>query len=102
MAESELSLTAKTKKAKPYFIWNADLSEADVRSILAGERGELEQAQMMAHIMQNARFGDIWGYIRPTDIVKHWALVYRMLWPQESKELWIWALRMWGHDVQRP
>jgi hypothetical protein len=91
--------TATKIKARPYFIWNVDLSEEDVRAILAGERGELEQAQMMAHIMQNARFADIWLYVRPMDIVAHWPLVHRMLWPQESKELWVWALRMWGHDV---
>ncbi len=97
-----LEPTANKEMARPYFIWNADLSEADVRAILAGERGELEQAQMMAHLMQNARFGDIWDYIRPADIMKHWTLVYRMLWPQESKELWVWALRMWGHHVQHP
>lgn len=102
MAENALERATPKDKARPYFIWNADLSEEDVRVILAGARGELEQAQMIAHIMQNARFGDIWLYLRPLDIVKHWALVSRMLWPQESKELWMWALQMWGHHVSRP
>ena len=89
------------KKARPYFIWNADLAEVDVRAILDGQRGELEQAQMIAHIMQNARFDDIWRYVSLADIVKRWPLIYRMLWPQETQELWIWALRVWGYHVQR-
>ena len=88
-----------TQRKRPYFIWNADLSEEDVRAILAGQRGDLEQIQMIAHIMQNARFEDIWKYVRVSDIVDNWPLVGRMLWPKESKELWAWALRVWGHNV---
>jgi hypothetical protein len=86
--------------ARPYFIWNADLSDADVRAILVGARGELEQAQMIAHIMQHARFEDVWKYVAVVDIVQHWPLIQRMLWPRESRELWQWALRVWGHHVQ--
>ncbi len=85
---------------RPYFIWNADLSEGDVRAILAGRRGDLERIQMIAHVMQNARFEDIWKYVNLDDIVENWSLVRRMLWPQESKELWAWALQMWGRYVQ--
>mgnify|MGYP001588758668 CR=1 FL=1 len=101
MAET-LDSTVSEKKARPYFIWDADLTEADVRAILAEQRGELEQVQMIAHIMQNARFEDVWRYVTVADIVKHWPLVYKMLWPQESKELWGWALRVWGYNVQHP
>ncbi|MEK7808870.1 MAG: hypothetical protein AAB571_07350 [Chloroflexota bacterium] len=84
---------------RPYFIWNADLSDSDVRAIVAGKRGDLEKIQMIAHIMQNARFDDVWKYIRLDDIVSNWDLVKRMLWPKESKELWQWALQMWGRRV---
>jgi len=84
---------------RPYFIWNADLSDGDVRAILAGQRGDLEKIQMIAHIMQNARFDDVWKYIRLDDIVSNWDLVKRMLWPKESKDLWMWALQTWGRRV---
>jgi hypothetical protein len=60
--------------ARPYFIWNADLSDADVRAILVGARGELEQAQMIAHIMQHARFEDVWKYVAVVDIVQDLAV----------------------------
>ncbi len=87
---------------RPYFIWNADFSEEDVRAIIAGQKGDLERAQMIAHIMQNARFEDIWKYLKLKNIVQNWPLVKRMLWPQESRELWAWALQVWGHNVQYP
>ncbi len=88
-----------TQVKRPYFIWNADLTEEDVRGILAGQRGDLERVQMIAHIMQNARFEDIWKYVKLTDIVDNWQLVARMLWPRESRDLWTWALQVWGHNV---
>ncbi len=91
---------AVTRRTRPYYIWNADLTEQDVRAILAGQRGDLERVQMIAHIMQNARFEDIWKYVRLSDIVENWPLISRMLWPKESKELWAWALRVWDQDVQ--
>ena len=94
--------TPPSKINRPYFIWNTDLTEKEVQAILAGQRGELEQVQMIAQIMQNARFEDIWKYLKLADIVNHWSLVKRMLWPMESKELWAWALRTWGYNVQYP
>ncbi len=90
---------AERAAKRPYFIWNADISEEGVRGILAGQRGELERVQMIAHIMQNARFEDIWKYLRVRDIVDDWPLIARMLWPKESKELWAWALQVWGYHV---
>lgn len=57
---------------------------------------------MIAHIMQNARFEDVWQYVKLDDIVSNWLLVKRMLWPQESRELWAWALHVWGRNVQYP
>ncbi|MBI3244209.1 MAG: hypothetical protein HYZ49_18155 [Chloroflexi bacterium] len=100
MADNVSDPTAKLKKAKPYFIWNADLSDGDVQAILTGQKGELEKAQMIAHIMQNARFEDIWKYLKVADIVSNWPLIKRMLWPRESGELWAWALQVWGWDVK--
>lgn len=88
-----------TPSATPPFIWNAALSEDEVRAVLAGDRGPLEQVQMMAHILQHARFDDIWRYVRVAEVVEHWPLIRRMLWPAEARDLWTWALRTWGYDV---
>ena len=44
-----------------------------------------KKIQMIAHIMQNARFDDVWKYIRLDDIVSNWDLVKRMLWLKSQK-----------------
>jgi hypothetical protein len=60
----------ETVKQRPYFIWNADLSEEDVRQILA-EGSVYSRTQMMGTILQYARFGDIWKYLSVRDVQKH-------------------------------
>jgi len=47
---------------RPYFIWDYDLTEADVRAILAGD-DELQKAWMTARLLESARYEDIWKYI---------------------------------------
>ena len=89
---------APMDRQRPYFIWNADLTEQDVRRILAGD-DEYERERMIGHIVRNARFDDIWKYITIQDIVDNWRIVRGFLWPPSLRELWTWALRVWGYDV---
>ncbi len=83
---------------RPYFIWNADLTEADVRRILAGD-DEFARARMIGHIVRNARFEDVWKYVTLKDIVENWHIVRGFLWPPSLREIWAWALHTWGYDV---
>jgi hypothetical protein len=83
---------------RPYFIWNADLTEQDVRDILAGD-DDYERQRMIGHIVRNARFEDIWHYITIQDILDNWRIVRGFLWPPSLRELWTWALHVWGYDV---
>jgi hypothetical protein len=83
---------------RPYFIWNADLTEEDVRRILASD-DEYERTRMIGHIVRNARFDDVWKYVTVQDIVDNWRIVRGFLWPPSLRELWTWALQVWGYDV---
>jgi hypothetical protein len=85
-------------RQRPYFVWNADLTEQDVRQILAGD-DQHERARMIGHIVRNARFEDVWKYITVQDAVDNWRVVRGFLWPPDLCELWTWALQVWGYDV---
>jgi hypothetical protein len=50
------------KKKRPYFLWDYDLSEDDVRAILRGPN-ETEKIWMMSRILESAKYGDIWKYV---------------------------------------
>ena len=45
-------------KQRPYFIWDYDLTEEDVRAILRGDN-EYEKVQMMVRILERCRWEDI-------------------------------------------
>ena len=49
------------KSNRPYFLWDYDLSEDDVRRILAGDN-ETEKIWMMSRILTSARLDDIWRF----------------------------------------
>ena len=52
---------------KPYFLWDYDLTEKQVRKILAG-KNETEKIWMMSRILESARYDDIWHYVSLTQV----------------------------------
>lgn len=50
---------AKSKSNRPYWLWDYDLTEADVRRILRGKNLS-EKRWLMGRILTSARFNDIW------------------------------------------
>ncbi|MDP1722153.1 MAG: hypothetical protein Q8L37_03010 [Candidatus Gottesmanbacteria bacterium] len=52
-----------TDKAKrPYFLWDYDLTDQQVREILRGDN-ETEKIWMMSRIIESARYQDVWNYM---------------------------------------
>ena len=85
-----------TKSSKrPYFLWDYDLTDQQVREILAGDN-KTERRWMMARILTNARYEDVWSYIRLSDLAREYPYL-RMR--REVKEAWSHALTVWGYHV---
>jgi hypothetical protein len=78
---------------RPYFFWDYDLTESDVKQILR-EGEPLEKAWVIVRILEYAKWKDIWDYLTPADIRQHFDLL-RFRRPQD-KELWSYALNRWG------
>ncbi|HEY4689734.1 MAG TPA: hypothetical protein VIK33_10510 [Anaerolineae bacterium] len=82
------------EKQRPYFIWNADLGEDDVRRILA-EGSAYSRVQLMGTILQYARYKDIWKYVRIQDVQRwFWQIPWRSA---EIRDYWKWALTLWEY-----
>lgn len=45
-------------RQRPYFIWDYDLTEADIRAILRGDDEE-QKAWLVARLLESARYEDI-------------------------------------------
>lgn len=80
---------------RPYFLWDYDLTENDVREILHGDN-EIEKIWMMSRILASARFEDVWKYIQLSEVV---ATFPRLKMRQEIKNTWKFALTAWGYHV---
>ena len=94
LGQQRRSRAMETAKQRPYFIWNADLSEDDVRRILA-EGSSYSRTQLMGTILQYARFADIWKYLSVRDVQKwFWQIPWR---DAALRDYWQWALTLWGN-----
>jgi hypothetical protein len=75
----------------PYFIWDYDLSDADVRAILRGDDEE-QKAWLAARLLESARYEDIWQYISLAEL--------RDIFPKlqlkpQVRAAWEFALLVW-------
>lgn len=79
----------------PYFLWDYDLSENQIRTILHGNN-EVEKMWLITRIITHAKFDDIWQYLTLEDIVKVFS---RLRLPAKAKQDWQRALNVWGYHV---
>lgn len=79
-------------KDRPYFLWDYDLTEDDVRRILA--RGsDVEKRWLTGRILEAARFDDVWKYLKLRQVA---AVFPQLKLRQPIKKAWQRALRVWG------
>lgn len=87
-----MDTTAKDKR--PYFLWDYDLTDQQVREILHGEN-ETEKIWMMSRILESASFDDVWTYMSLHEV--------REMFPKLKLKLpirnaWTYALAIWSHS----
>jgi hypothetical protein len=82
--------TVATKR--PYFFWDYEITEAQVRDILRGD-DETEKAWIITRILEYARWEDIWRYLTVDDVRENFERL-KFRWPQD-RELWAYALERW-------
>lgn len=79
----------------PYFLWDYDLNENQIRTILHGGN-ETEKSWLITRIMMHAKIEDIWQYLTLEDIVK---VFPKLRLPSKAKQNWQRALNVWGYHV---
>lgn len=81
------------KDNRPYFIWDYDLSEDDLRRILAGP-DRTEKAWAISRLLNSASWDDIWLYVTPADIQEYWELLtFRNA---DLRQAWARAFEVWS------
>ena len=85
-----------TERQRLYFFWDYDISEEDLRAILAGEN-EVEKAWAITRLLEAARWQDIWRFITLNDLRANFDhLRFRFA---RDRETWAYALRLWARST---
>ena len=79
---------------RPYFIWDYDLTEADIRAILCGDDEE-QKAWIVARLLESARYEDIWQYISLAELR---AIFLKLQLKPQVRAAWEFALLVWASD----
>jgi hypothetical protein len=79
---------------RPYFLWDYDLTEGDVRAILAG-KDEDQKAWIVARLLESARYADVWKYISLADLKE---IFPKLKLKPQVRAAWEFALLAWSAD----
>lgn len=80
---------------RPYFLWDYNLTDADVRRILAGPN-ETDRRWLIGRLLEAARFEDIWKYLKLKDVTNVFA---QLKLRSQIKRAWQRALQVWESSV---
>jgi hypothetical protein len=93
MGSSRISLDTSDPDAVPYFNWDAPVTNAAVRRALL-EGTEDDKVFWIARILREARYPDVWSYVRlRRDVLPRWELLRRQLGRQ--RDFWEFLIGEW-------
>ena len=94
-----LSTNLDDPAARPYFVWDEDVTVAEVRAHLASS-DRSERTLWMARVMREARYRDVWKLLRLRDVVADYAEIEPHL--GRMRTFWRWLLDGWRDDGLLP
>lgn len=80
---------------RPRFVWDYDLTEIQVREILATRGDSPKKEWLIARILREARFDETLRYLDPQTIAR---ALPRLRLPSRLKQHWAYTLQRWGYD----
>jgi hypothetical protein len=78
----------------PYFIWDYDLTDTDVRAILKGNDEE-QKAWLVSRLLESARYEDVWDYITLAELRE---IFPKLQLKPQVRSAWEFALRVWATE----
>ncbi len=79
----------------PYFCWDRPWNAAEVRRRLADAKG-VERDRLMAWIMREAAFSDVWYFLRPKEVYDAFPRLEPFL--GRWRDFWKYILSTW-HEL---
>ncbi len=81
---------------RPYFLWDEDVSVAELRAILAGSHGGARREQVLGKMLREARDTDVWHFVTPEEVAAELPRLARRL--GRRRAFWEWLIEGWRAD----
>ena len=89
MSEKTVALAGR-----PYFFWDYDITEEEIRDILRGDN-QVEKAWVITRILEYARWEDIWRYLTVDDVRESFE---QLGLKPYLRDLWAYAIEVGSND----
>ena len=80
------------QELRPYFLWDEDVSIAELHQILAAPNGP-RRDQLLAKMLREARDIDIWHFVRPAEVARVLDRLHRRLGRRQA--FWAFLIEGW-------
>lgn len=96
-----LSTDLDDPAARPYFLWDEDVTVAELRALLGSPDARV-RALWRARVLREARYQDVWRFLELRDVVDEFPALEPHL--GRMRPFWSWLLEGWRQDglIPRP
>lgn len=91
-----LTLDLSSQAGRPYFLWDEDVSIAELRLALSGACGEAERLRLMGKMLREARDVDVWQLVTPAQVAAALPHLGRRL--GRRRRFWEFLIEGWRRD----
>jgi hypothetical protein len=85
--------------AIPYFLWDEELTIAELRARLA-EGSDWERDRLLGKMLREARDVDVWFFVSPATVAEALPRIERRL--GKRRDFWHWLIHGWRADGLLP
>lgn len=64
-----LTFDLRQEERRPYFLWDEDVSAADLRDALRGSDAD-KRDRLLGKMLREARDTDVWSFVTPSDVAE--------------------------------
>lgn len=95
MRKPKLTADMTDDEARPYFLWDEDITIGDLKEILNGPDGELRD-RYLGKMLREARDIDVWHFVTPADVATALPRISRIV--GQKLPFWEFIIGRWIKD----
>ncbi len=91
-----LSVDLSDADGRPYFLWDEDVSVAELRRALEPGRDEQRRLRLLGKLLREARDVDVWRFVTPSEVADALPALGRRL--GRRRPFWEFLINGWRQD----